>query len=74
MLNGVETSRLSVISLAKMSLFEISRELQFVVCNHGEPHAALYAKGRRIVLQKEEEFVNALVNSLWLLNGSIFAR
>ena len=50
MLSGVETSRLSVISLAKISLFEISGELQFVVCNHGEPHATLYAKGRRIVL------------------------
>ena len=41
MLNGIETSRLLVISLAKMGLFGVSRELQFVVCNHGEPHAIL---------------------------------
>ena len=34
-----KTDRGPVISPAKMSLFGISRELQFGVCNHGEPHA-----------------------------------
>ena len=32
-----KTNRLSGISSAKMGLFRISRELQFGVCNHGEP-------------------------------------
>ena len=35
-----KTNRLPVISPAKMGLFGISRELQFRVCNHGEPHAS----------------------------------
>ena len=34
-----KTNRLSDISPAKMGLFRISRELQFGVCNYGEPRA-----------------------------------
>lgn len=33
-----ERHRLSDISPAKMALFKISRELQFEICNHGEPY------------------------------------
>ena len=33
-------NQLPGISTARMSLFVISRELQFGVCNHGEPHAS----------------------------------
>lgn len=32
----VDLNRLPDIFLAKMGLFEISRELQFGICNHGE--------------------------------------
>ena len=37
---SVGIKKLPVISSTKMGLFEISRELQFTVCHHGEPHAS----------------------------------
>ena len=43
--------RLPDISPAKMGLFRISKELQFGICNHGEPHASPHTakeeKGKR---------------------------
>ena len=46
-----EINRLPHISPGKMGLFRISKELQFWVCNHDEPHAGPPAQG------KEDAFI-----------------
>ena len=49
------------ISSAKMGLFWISRELQFGVCNHGEPPARPGRKGV-CFYREEKEIERALVS------------
>ena len=46
-----------------MGLFRISRELQFGVCNHGEPRASpLTAREGELFYREEKEVGRALVN------------
>ena len=46
-----QTNALPGISPAKMGLFRISKELQFWVCNHDEPHAGPPAQGMQGCLE-----------------------
>ena len=67
--------RLLVISSAKLSLFKISRELQFGVCNHGEPHSRSLRAREGGFYREEKEIQRAIVNrSSRLFMGSVFAR
>ena len=50
------------ISPAKMGLFEMSRELQFGLCNHGKPHASPHKAREEHFYREEKEFRMATVN------------
>ena len=46
-----------------MGLFEISRELQFRVCNHGEAHSSAHtAREEELFYREEKEVGRATVN------------
>ena len=57
MFTNVGLKQIANISLAKMGLFRISRELQVRLCTHGEwkcTHAqALQGKRRRLFMERE---------------------
>lgn len=60
---GVFQLFLPVVSPARMGLFGINRELQFGVCNHGEPCASPQQKLRgKLFFTGEEEFGRPAVN------------
>lgn len=45
-----------------MGLFRISKELQFRVCNRGEPSASLQQQEKKLFFTGEEEVGRAVVN------------
>ena len=58
-----ETNRLPDTSLAKMSLFKMSKELHFRICNYGKPRASPRRHGKEIDFYSEEKEVGrATVN------------
>ena len=58
-----ETNRLPDTSLAKMSLFKMSKELHFRICNYGKPCASPRRHGKEIDFYSEEKEVGrATVN------------
>ena len=58
-----ETDRLSDTSPAKMSLFKMSKELHFRICNYGKSRASPHRHGREIdFYSKEKEVGRATVN------------
>ena len=57
-----KTNRLPVISPSKMGLFEISKELQFRVCNQVDHVQVLSKKWRELFYREEEEVERAIVN------------
>ena len=59
---GPEINRLPDISPAKMGLFGISRDLQFQVCNHGEPHVSPCPATGELFYRGEKEVGRAIVN------------
>ena len=68
------TNKEPAISSAKLGLFGISKELQFGVCNHGEPPAGPPAAREEKLFYREEEKVGrAIVNKKfevwWLFTG-----
>ena len=52
-----ETNRLPDTSLAKMSLFKMSKELHFRICNYGKPRASPRRHGKEIDFYSEEKEV-----------------
>ena len=59
-----------------MGLFRISREFQFMVCNHDEPCASSHRPRRGEGIYKEQNEVGRAVanKSPWLFIGSVFAQ
>ena len=54
-----ETNRLPDTSLAKMSLFKMSKELHFRICNYGKPRASPRRHGKEIDFYSEEKEVGS---------------
>lgn len=52
---NLDIDRLTITSPAKVGLFEINKDLQFGVYNHGELHVSQYSKEQRTFSKRAKE-------------------
>lgn len=64
---GPKTSRLPIISPAKIALFSICREFQFGICHHGKLLASLWRQGQENALIEGTESWEDYSRQTWLL-------